>query len=40
MCENEYVDFLVGRDGEFDQLVSSAIKRMKNEMGYYNSSLI
>ena len=40
ICENEYVDFLVGRDGEFDQLVSSAIKRMKNEMGYSNSSLI
>ena len=40
ICEYEYVDFLVGRDGEFDQLVSSTVKRMKNEMGYSNSSLI
>ena len=38
--ENEYVDFLIGRDGEFDQLVSSTVKRMKKEMGYSNSSLI
>jgi len=27
--ENEYVEFLVGRDGEFDQLVSSAIRITK-----------
>ena len=38
--ENEYVDFLIGRDGEVDQLVSSTVKRMKKEMGYSNSSLI
>ena len=25
--EHEYVEFLVGRDGEFDQLVTSAILR-------------
>ena len=40
ICGNEYADFLVGRDGEFDQLVSSTVKRMKNEMGYSNNSLI
>lgn len=27
--EKEYVEFLVGRDGEFDQLVSSTIRRCK-----------
>lgn len=34
----EYVEFLVGRDGEFDQLVSSAIRRGKREVREYNSS--
>ena len=34
----EYVEFLVGRDGEFDQLVSSAIRRCKREYGRDNSS--
>ena len=29
--EREYVEFLVGRDGEFDQIVSSAICRCKRE---------
>ena len=29
--EHEYVDFLVGRNGDFDQLVSSTIKRVKRE---------
>ena len=29
--EHEYVEFLVGRDGEFDQLVSSTIRRCKRE---------
>ena len=36
----EYVDFLVGRDGEFDQIVSSTVKRMKNAVRDDNSSLI
>ena len=32
--ENEYVVFLVGRNGEFDKLVSSAIKKVqKNFFG-------
>lgn len=29
--EHEYVEFLVGRDGEFDQLASSTIRRCKRE---------
>lgn len=36
--ENEYVEFLVGRNGEFDQLVSSAIKRCKRTVRDDNSS--
>ena len=29
--EHEYADFLVGRNGDFDQLVSSTIRRVKRE---------
>ena len=29
--EHEYVDFLVGRNGDFDQIVSSTIKRVKRD---------
>ena len=36
----EYVDFLVGRDGEFDQLVSSTIRRCKEKYGGGNVSHI
>ncbi len=32
--EHEYVEFLVGRDGEFDQLVTSAIRRWQKALGY------
>ena len=35
-----YVEFLVGRDGDFDQLVSSAIKRCQRQYGHHNSSHI
>lgn len=38
--EHSYVEFLVGRDGDFDQLVSSAIRRCQREYGYKNSSHI
>ena len=34
----EYVAFLVGRNGEFDQLVSSAIRRCKREIREDNSA--
>lgn len=38
--EHSYVEFLVGRDGDFDQLVSSAIRRCQREYGGKNSSHI
>jgi hypothetical protein len=38
--DHEYVEFLVGRDGEFDQLVSSAIRRCKREYRSDNSAHI
>lgn len=36
----EYVEFLVGRDGEFDQLVSSTVRRCKRTFRSDNSSLV
>ncbi len=33
----EYVDFLVGRDGDFDRLVSSTIIRCADKYGYGNT---
>ena len=38
--EHEYVEFLVGRDGEFDQLVSSVLRRCKRECRSDNSAHI
>ena len=38
--KKNYVDFLVGRDGEYDQLVSSAIIRTKRKVFDANSSHI
>ncbi len=38
--EKEYVDFLIGRNGEFDQLVSSTVRRAKRDIDNSNSSLI
>ena len=38
--ENEYVEFLVGREGEFDQLVSSTIRRCKRFVRDDNSALV
>ena len=37
--EREFVEFLVGRDGEFDQIVSSTILRLKKRTGKANFSL-
>lgn len=34
----EYIEFLVGRDGEFDQLVSSIVRRCKREYRSDNSA--
>lgn len=39
ISEKEYVDFLVGRHGEFDILVSSVIKRVRKNYRSDNSSL-
>ena len=40
LLEEAYVEFLVGRDGDFDQLVSSAIHRAKRTIRDDNSSLV
>ncbi len=37
---HEFVEFLVGRDGEFDQLVSSTVRRCKRSYGSHNSALV
>ena len=36
----EYVEFLVGRNGDFDQIVSSAVKRQQRRVRDDNSALI
>lgn len=36
----QYVEFLVGRDGEFDQLVSSTVRRCKRAIRDDNSALV
>lgn len=36
----EYVEFLVGRNGEFDQFISSTIIRTQKECGDCNSALV
>ena len=38
MWEKEYVEFLVGRDGDFDQLASSTIRRCKRSVRDDNSA--
>ena len=40
ISKKEYVEFLVGRDGEFDQIVSSAIRKAKERYDYGNVSHI
>lgn len=35
LTTKEYVEFLVGRDGEFDQLVSSTVRRCKMPKAYF-----
>ena len=40
LFSKEYVEFLVGRDGEFDQLVSSTVRRCKRTIRDDNSSLV
>ena len=38
--EKEYVDFIVGRNGEFDQCVSSTVLRVRKNVRDDNSSLV
>ncbi len=40
MQTKEYVEFYVGRNGEFDTMVASAVKRGQKRYGTANSSLI
>ena len=40
LLEKEYVEFLVGRNGDFDQIVSSAVKRQQRRVWDDNSALI
>ncbi|MBE6562809.1 MAG: hypothetical protein E7660_03635 [Ruminococcaceae bacterium] len=37
LATKEYVEFLIGRNGEFDQMVSSAIRRVKGKYRNDNS---
>ena len=37
--EHEYVEFLIGRDGEFDHLVTSAIRRCRKHLDTANCSV-
>lgn len=37
--ENEDIDFLVGRNGDFDQLAASAVRRVREEYGADRASL-
>ena len=38
--ENEYVEFLVGRNGDFDQCVSSSVLRVRKNYRDDNSALV
>ena len=40
LLTKEYVEFFVGRDGEFDQLVASTIRRCKRAVRDDNSALV
>ena len=37
IAQKEYIDFLIGRDGDFDLLASSAVKRAVNRYGFGNT---
>jgi len=40
LMSEEYVEFLVGRNGEFDLLVSSVVRKSKREIRNDNSALV
>lgn len=37
ITQREYIDFLIGRDGEFDLLAAAAVKRAVHSYGYGNT---
>lgn len=39
LCSKQYVEFLVGRNGDFDQMVSSTVLRLKRNVRDDNSVL-
>ncbi|MBQ8319711.1 MAG: hypothetical protein IJX81_02425 [Clostridia bacterium] len=40
LYSKEYVEFYVGRNGDFDIMVASVIKRVQKDFGNHNSTLI
>ncbi len=40
ISQKEFVEFYVGRNGEFDIMVASSVKRRQRDFGTYNNSLI
>lgn len=40
VIQKEYVEFLIGRDGEFDLLASSVIRRTVKKYGFGNTSFV
>lgn len=40
LISKEFVEFLVGRDGEFDQLISSVVRKSKRTIRNDNSALV
>ncbi|MBQ5389332.1 MAG: hypothetical protein IIU58_00325 [Clostridia bacterium] len=40
MREHEYVEFLVGRNGEFDQMTASTVRSVRNRLDCSNCSLV
>ena len=40
LSEKEYIEFLVGKNGEFDTVAASAVRRAKKEYRSDNSSLV
>ena len=40
LLSKEYVEFLIGRDGDFDQLVASTVRRCKRAIRDDNSALV
>ena len=39
LCNKQYVEFVVGRNGDFDQMVSSTVLRLKRNVRDDNSAL-